>query len=107
MSESKLVAEVLIALGARADCRVWRSNSGVAKNRATGAFVRFGVPGQGDVSGILRGGRRLEIELKTPRGRQSEEQLAFQQMIERFGGLYVLARSVDDAVAAVEGALAR
>jgi hypothetical protein len=100
--ESFLVHAILKAWGAHPSLRIWRQNTGGAK--INGYFVKFGTPGQGDISGILAGGRRLEIECKTERGRQSEEQVSFQLMIERFGGLYVLARSVeevDTALAAV------
>ena len=56
--------------------------------RSTGGrIVRFGLPGQADLTGILTGGLRLEIEVKGPEGRQTEEQRAFQRMIERFGGV--------------------
>jgi hypothetical protein len=63
--------------------------------------VRFGIPGQADLTGLLPGGVRLEVEVKGAAGRQTEEQRAFQRMIERFGGVYVLARSVDDVWAAI------
>ncbi|MBK8915025.1 MAG: hypothetical protein IPM64_10575 [Phycisphaerales bacterium] len=44
---------------------------------------------------------RLEITVKGAAGRQTEEQRAFQRMIERFGGVCVLARSVRDVWQAV------
>lgn len=103
--ESFLVHDILRAWGAHPSLRIWRQNTGVgwfkdgkpARQTDPGAYaVRFGVPGQGDIGGILAGGRRLEIECKTERGRQSDEQRSFQIMIERFGGLYVLARSLED-----------
>lgn len=62
-------------------------------------MVRFGVPGQADLSGILDGGRRLEIECKRPGGRQTQEQQRYGEMIERFGGVYILATSVADVTA--------
>jgi hypothetical protein len=58
--------------------------------------VRFGVPGQADISGLLSSGRRVEIEVKSATGRQSPQQRAFEAMISKFGGLYILARSVED-----------
>ncbi len=80
--------------------RLWRQNTGVATYdnlvAGTSRKVRFGLPGQADLSGILPDGKRLEIEVKRPGGRQSEEQKAFQEMIERFGGLYILAYSALD-----------
>jgi hypothetical protein len=92
--ETWLVYEILRAWGASSLLRIWRSNTGVAK--MGDRSVRFGVPGQGDISGLLLNGRRLEIECKTAKGTQSDEQKAFQRMIEAFGGLYVLARSLED-----------
>jgi hypothetical protein len=103
MSEAKLVNEILIEFGARADCRLLRQNTGAARDRR-GGFVRFGIPGQADISGILAGGRRIEIECKSPTGRQSEDQRRWQAMIEKFGGLYVLARSTEDVRAALQSA---
>lgn len=62
--------------------------------------MRFGTPGQADISGILApSGRRIEIECKSATGRQSEQQRRFQAMIEKHGGLYVLARSTADVAA--------
>lgn len=58
--------------------------------------IKFGLVGSSDIIGLLRGGRFLGIEVKTPTGRQSPEQVKFENMIRRMGGLYVLARSVDD-----------
>ena len=91
--------------GTLPDCRLWRANVGAARiggpRRAGGRVVRFGLPGQADLTGILPGGVRLEIEVKSREGRQTREQRAFQRMIERFGGVYVLARSVQDVWRAI------
>jgi hypothetical protein len=38
----------------------------------------------------------MAVECKSVRGRQSASQRVFQEAVERFGGLYVLARSVED-----------
>jgi hypothetical protein len=67
--------------------------------------VRFGVPGQADLTGILPGGLRLEIEVKSAGGRQTTEQQTYQRMIQRFGGMYVLARSAEDVQEALEAYL--
>jgi hypothetical protein len=96
--------------------RLWRANVGVGwyddkaqpcRKTDPGAHpVKFGVRGQGDLSGIIMpSGRRLEIEVKTPTGRQSDEQRNFGAMITKFGGLYVLARSVADVDRALTEAL--
>lgn len=103
MTESQIQHAILLAWGSHPGLRIWRSNTGVAK--MGDRSVRFGVVGQADISGLmLPSGRRLEIEVKSATGRQRPEQVVFQRMIESFGGLYVLARSlsdVDRALAAV------
>lgn len=101
--EAFIQFEILKAWGASPLLRLWRQNTGVAK--MGDRSVRFGIPGQGDLSGlILPNGRRLEIEVKSETGRQTEEQKRFERMITAFGGLYILARSVaevDQALAAI------
>lgn len=101
LSESSIQQRILLYLSTRLDIRVWRNNSGVAMMKGRGGrmrTVKFGVTGQADLSGILAGGRRLEIEVKTEKGRQSREQIAFGRMITTMGGLYILARSVEDVI---------
>ena len=79
--------------------RLWRANTGTARFRDR--TVSFGVKGQADLSGILPDGRRLEIEVKTPTGKQTHAQKCFQQMIEKYNGVYILARSVSDVAEAL------
>ena len=95
MTEKQLQNLILLTFGTRHDMRLWRSNTGVAR-MGPRRIVRFGVPGQADLTGILPRGVRLEIEVKTNAGQQTPEQKNYQRIIERFGGVYVLARSVDD-----------
>lgn len=95
--ESALIRAVLLAIGARPDLRVWRQNVGVAR-MPSGRIVRFGIPGAADISGILHGGRRLEIECKSDTGRLSPLQYRFRRVIQHHSGLYILARSVDDVL---------
>lgn len=102
MSEAALIADILISLGARTDCCVWRMNTGVYRDPRSERRIRVGLNGAADISGIGPGGRRLEIEAKTARGRQSDRQRRFQAMIEKHGGVYRIARSVADAHAAVD-----
>lgn len=99
MTEAQIQSAILRTFATRTDMRLWRNNSGVARGR--NRIVRFGIAGQADLSGILPDGRRLEIEVKGPDGRQSLEQLNFQVMIRRFNGVYVVARSVDDVWQAI------
>lgn len=99
MTEKQIQNLILLTFGTRHDMRIWRANVGVAQMGRR--IVRFGVPGQADLTGILPGGIRLEIEVKTNAGQQTAEQKNYQRIIERFGGVYVLARSVDDVWAAI------
>ena len=100
--EHKLQSQIMLEFGNLSWIRIWRANTGVAVG-GDGRVVRFGLLGQADISGIISPhGRRLEIEVKTPTGRQSKPQRAFQATIESLGGLYILARSLDDVHAAFE-----
>jgi hypothetical protein len=46
-------------------------------------------------------GQFVQIEVKSATGRQTEAQRKWQRMVEKFGGLYVLARSVEDVAQAL------
>ena len=93
--EDEIQAEILLGIGKdfSDSIRAWRNNTGSLKidNR----FVRFGLKGQADISGIMEGGRRLEIEVKTSKGVQSQAQKDYDQMITKFGGIYLLARDYE------------
>ena len=101
MTEKQIQNAILRAFGTLPQLRLWRANAGAALMGRR--FVHFGLPGQADLTGILPDGRRLEIEVKSSTGRQSREQVSFERMIRRFGGLYVLARSVEDVREALGG----
>lgn len=98
MTERDVQNQILRTFGALPWCRLWRQNTGVAKFGEQ--VVRFGMPGQADLSGIimLPGfiGVRLEIEVKKPGGRQTREQKVYHTVINSMGGIYVLATSVED-----------
>lgn len=102
MSEAQIQYDILKVFGATPYMRLWRNNSGLLYAPGAGGTirrVRASAEGAPDIIGVLRGGRFIGIECKALRGRQSPEQKAFQQMIERMGGLYILARSVQDVLA--------
>lgn len=105
-AENVVKFEVLRHFATREELRLWPAPAGVALTPDGKRVIKFGIPGQADLSGIIRvapcRGTRLEIETKTAVGRQSDQQRKFQAMIEDAGGIYVLARSVND----VYGALA-
>jgi hypothetical protein len=100
LPEPVLQRLILARLNTIDGVRVWRANTGAARTRG-GRVVRFGVPGQADLTGLIRGGRRLEVEVKGPTGRVSLEQEAFGELIMSLGGIWVIARSLDDALVPV------
>lgn len=74
---------------------MWKQTTGVAKQGDR--YIRFGLKGSADITGILKDGRRIEIECKSGAARQSKDQQSYQKMIEKFGGVYLVVRSVEDA----------
>lgn len=66
--------------------------------RTEARFMRFGVKGAHDVTGMLRGGRRLEIEFKGDGGKLSEDQRAYAEAVNGGGGLAIVAYSVTELV---------
>lgn len=81
----------------------WKQNTGAVVVRAEeesrkGTLVRFSFPGCADILGILpaQGGRFLAVECKTGSGVLSDDQVAFKELVEGAGGLFIEARSIDD-----------
>ena len=79
-----------------------RMNSGTLTG-ASGRPVTFGVPGIADILTFpidrdypTRPGRACWIELKAPKGKQSDLQKSFQAQVEEEGHRYLLIRSLDE-----------
>lgn len=103
MTEAQIQAEIMLYLGTLPHVRAWRQNTGAMRD-ASGRMVKFGVPGQADISGIIAPhGGRLEIECKSATGRLRPQQKKFGEMIERMGGKFIVARSVEDVRKELEG----
>ncbi len=86
--------------------RLVRNNTGVGRALSGEAKIRFGLGNGGaDLVGMLRGGRAFAIEVKTPVGRLRPDQKAWSAAFQAWGGFYAVARSVDEAIAAVDRAL--
>lgn len=114
LSEHEVQTAILEEFGSRPWCRVHRANTGVARPLSDPqAVVRYGVPGQSDISGVLDTrastkwvdhglglptGVRLEIECKSQRNRRGEtdDQARWGRVMQRFNAVYIVARSVDD-----------
>lgn len=99
MSEHAVQQAILARLGAVPGLLVWRNNTGAVKD-ARGQLVRFGVPGSADVFGVSApSGRFVAIEVKSAVGRATELQQRWGAVVQGLGGVYLLVRSVDEAVA--------
>ena len=64
--------------------------------RWTGWFVYYNLAGLGSYPGLsdlvaVKDGRVVHIEVKTPKGVQSDKQKRFQRNLEAAGGEYILA----------------
>ena len=93
IKESDIQALILIYVTSLPGAFGFRMNTGAVRDGDR--FIRYGLKGQPDIFLILKG-RFIGIEVKTRTGRQSEAQMQWQRNCERAGGLYILARSVDD-----------
>jgi hypothetical protein len=109
MTEAEILRDILIALGARKDVRLFRNSVGLARDTRTGAHVRFGLAlGASDLIGIVRtprGGLFLALEVKSERGRVTEEQNRFLAVIGEMQGVARVVRSVAEALAVIEEAV--
>lgn len=99
-TETQLLHAILREFATRPGLRLWRNNTGAT--RIGPRVISYGLKGSADISGIRAGGQRIEIECKSQTGKPTPEQVAFGAMIAKFGGLYILARSVADVEAALK-----
>jgi hypothetical protein len=98
----RLVEEILLRLGSRPDCMVWRNVTGRFLAPRTGAWVNVGTPGAPDILGVVLG-RAIAVEAKTGTGRLGLAQRKWKAAFENRGGVYVEARSADEAERAALG----
>lgn len=91
-----LVNKVILSMSESGLCKCWSQPTGAAYR--DGELIHYGIKGSADISGILTDGRRLEVEIKTGRAVQQKNQETFERMILKMGGVYFVARSVEDAL---------
>ena len=95
----------------------FRMNTGAVQSEHKGKkrFMRFGVPGMADILAFSSRDGECEcqeynrlirevvwIEVKAPKGKQSELQKSFQAQVEAEGHKYILAYDVSDVEAALK-----
>jgi hypothetical protein len=107
MTEQQIQQQIRIQLS-RGPVRLWRNNTGTLLDRQ-GRPVQFGLcKGAADLIGfrsITIGPEHVgqtmavfaAVEVKSPTGRATPEQLAFIELVQGMGGLAGVARSVEDA----------
>jgi len=127
MTANDLTRAILLEIPKRFPARAWRRNVGggypaqvvhqtlglLESGRVADAIallrrtrvVHFGLAGEPDIDGILQvpggHGLRLTVEVKVGADRVREDQANYGAMIERFGGVFLVARSVDEAMAEI------
>jgi hypothetical protein len=92
MTHGDLVNDVLLFLSPLG--MAWANNTGALRDH-TQRLVRYGLPGSSDVLACI-GSRFVAVECKVGADRQRKNQADFAAAIRKAGGVYVLARSVDD-----------
>lgn len=109
MTESDIKRTILLRLGARPDTLVWNHPTGCARAmHPPHQVITYGCVGSPDIIGCKsvtiphswvgrQVGLAIGVEVKTPTGRQSEQQRKFQAAWTARGGLYILATSADEA----------
>jgi hypothetical protein len=98
--ESEVQAEILCTLRGL-NLFVWRNPSGIGGGKRVQYQQGAGLP---DIGGILPGGRTLAIEVKRPGARKRKNEAKQNEWLDRarrMGACVVVARSVDDVLAAL------
>lgn len=102
-AERVLQNQIILALS-KAGCLVWNNDTGAIKDQRTGRYIRYGLcVGSSDCVGVCPDGIALFVEVKTERGRASQEQRNFIAACRRNGARAGIARSVEDAIRIREG----
>ena len=101
LTESQLLARILIAFGGRPEVRLWRAQPLVTADRS-GRMMRALPKGHPDLCGFLRpSGRMVMLEVKSAKGRLSPEQRAWAAVLTAGGVCYAVVRSLDDVAKAL------
>ena len=95
--ESQLQHDIRLALGREPDLVLFRNT--VGSGVVAGRWQRFGLcPGSADLVGVLAPfGRWFCLEIKTERGKSSDGQEMWAEMMRRHGASVYTVRSVEEA----------
>src|SRR6187431_2117200 len=106
MTSEREIQNSILRDTAREPVRLFRSNAGKWFNvpnpcpvcATRGRWIQGFPAGAPDLIGLVHGGRAVSLETKTASGKQRDEQKDWQAMWERFGGVYLLCRSSQEAI---------
>ena len=104
MTTGELTNKLMIEITRQFPARVRRRNVGAMP--VDDRFIRIGHPGEADITGIIKPGIVLEVEVKNGRDRLTKPQESFLSMIREYGGIAIVARDVDGAIAEIRTELA-
>jgi hypothetical protein len=93
MTHGDLMRLILIEVSKHGMC--WENNTGAAL--VGGRYIRFGLKGSSDILACVKK-IFVGIEVKVGRDRTSADQKKFGAALERAGGIYIVARSVEDVI---------
>lgn len=109
MSETAISRAIRERLALERDVLVWRNNSGSLETN-NGRWVTFGIGvGSADLIGLVTWptsmrdvARFFALEIKTPTGRVTNEQVQWARAVRARGGFVAVVRSVEEAMAALD-----
>lgn len=102
--ESAIERDILRYLNDGGRCYAWKVHSVGMFDSSSGNYRKsspFAINGISDVIAI-RAGQVLFLEIKTPSGKQSVDQIKFMTAVRSKGGVYEVLTSVDDAEELIE-----
>jgi len=113
--ETAIQRRIMISLS-EAGCTIWRNETsgawvgkvihqaGDQVTLTNARMIRFGLAvGSSDIIGIAPDGRFLAVEVKTPKGRATKEQLTFIEAVRNAGGIAGIASSPQEALGLIGG----
>lgn len=99
LRERDIEIQIRRALGRLDGVVIWTNETGVAEVR--GQKITYGLAvGSSDLIGIANG-RFIALEVKTARGRLSDDQRMFLNLVNARGGFGAVSRSPEEALAAI------
>lgn len=104
MSEADLYNVIRLAVTEHGG-RVFRNNVGLFTTDHGTKIMTGLCEGSSDLIGWTKLGRFLAIEVKSPTGKLTKEQLAFLKAVIASGGVGIVARSVKDVTDVLRGEL--